>query len=230
MRLEDGPMCCPSFETGCAAPQDELKLREEHHERTAPPPARAAALGRGPQQARPVAAVRQHARHAVLPRLRLGAVLGGRIQAPLRVAARQDARAQARRRRGAGRPEPLELRRRHDLADRPLGVACALLLRAGAARWRADHDLFDGRHPRGSRAPPRRGRGEGRAPQPQRPVRAGDGRAAARIEAGEGPHRPDGDRSAPRRLHAGQPVQHAAQGAARRRDRLHQTTSCTTSW
>ena len=69
------------------------------HERTAPPPARPAALGRGPQQARPVAAVRQHARHAVLPRLHLGAVLGGRIQAPLRIAARQDARAQARRRR-----------------------------------------------------------------------------------------------------------------------------------
>ena len=36
------------------------------------------------------------------------------------------------------------------------------------------------------------------------------------------PHRPDGDRPAPRRLHAGQPVQHAAQGTARRRARLHQ--------
>ncbi len=145
-------------------------------------------------------------------------------------AARQDARAQARRRRGAGRAEPLELRRRHDLAHRPLGVARAVLLRAGAAGWRADHDLFDGRHARRSRAPARRGRGQGRAPQPQRPVRAGDGRAPARAEAGEGPHRPDGDRSAPRRLHAGQPVQHAAQGIAGRRARLHQATSCTTLW
>ena len=162
-----------SFETRASrAPQDEAEMTKGNdHERTAPPPARTAALGRRPQQARPVAAVRQHARHAVLPRLRLGAVLGGRIQAPLRIAARQDARAQARRRRGAGRAEPLELRRRHDLAHRPLGVARAVLLRAGAARRRADHDLFDGRHARRSRAPPRRGRGQGRAPQPQRPVR-----------------------------------------------------------
>ena len=210
-----------------------LRMRpreEKSHERTAPPPARTAAVERGPRQARPVAAVRQHARHAVLPRLRLGAVLGRRIQAPLRFAARQDARAQARRRDRAGRAEPLELRRRHDLADRPLGVARAVLLRAGAARWRADHDLFDGRHPRRSGAPACRGRGEGRAPQPQRPIRAGHGRAAARTEAGEGPHRPDGDRSAPRRLHAGQPVQHAAQGTAGRRDSSSPRTSCTTSW
>ncbi len=40
-------------------------------------------------------------------------------------AARQDARAQARRRDRAGRPEPLELRRRHAVAHRPLGVARA---------------------------------------------------------------------------------------------------------
>ena len=125
-------------------------------------------------------------------------------------------------RRGAGRPEPLELRRGHDLAHRPLGVARAVLLRAGATGWRADHDLFDGRHARRSRAPARRGRGQGRAPQPQRPVRAGDGGAPEGAEAGDGPHRPDGDRSAPRRLHAGEPVQHAAQGIARRRDRLHE--------
>ena len=36
------------------------------------------------------------------------------------------------------------------------------------------------------------------------------------------PHRADGDRPAPRRLPAGQPVQHAAQGIAGRRDRVHQ--------
>ncbi len=37
----------------------------------------------------------------------------------------KDARAQARRRDRAGRPEPLEFRRRHDLAHRPLGMARA---------------------------------------------------------------------------------------------------------
>ena len=63
---------------------------------------------------------------------------------------------------------------------------------------------------------------QGRAPLPQRPVRAGDGGAAARAEAREGPDRPDGDRPAPRRLPAGQPVQHAAQGVAGRRARVHQ--------
>ena len=200
-----------------------LPLQNQRNaERTTAPAAGSANLGHCPQQARPVAAVRQHARHAVLPRLRLGAVLAGGIQAPLQLAARQDARAQARRRRGAGRPEPLELRRRHDLADRSLGVAFAVLLRAGAVRWRADHDLFDGRHARRSRAPPGRGRGEGRAPQPQRPVRPGDGRAPARIETRTRTHRPDGNRPAPRRLHAGQSVQHAAPGTTRCRDRVHQ--------
>ena len=179
-------------------------------------------MGGRSQQARPVAAVRQHARHAVLPRLRVGAVLRSRVQAPLRLAARQDEGAQARRRGGARRPEPLELRRRHDLAHRPLGVARAVLLRAGPADGEADHDLFDGRHARRSGAPPRLRRGQGRAALAQRPVRHGDGGAAARVETGEGPHRPDGDRPAPRRLPAGQPVQHAAQGTAGRRARVHQ--------
>ena len=41
-------------------------------------------------------------------------------------------------------------------------------------------------------------------------------------EARKRPHRPDGDRPAPRRLHAGQPVQHAAQGTAGRRTRVHE--------
>ena len=56
-----------------------------------------------------------------------------------------------------GRPEPLELRRRHAVAHRPLGVARALVLRAGAARRRADADLLHGRHAcrglRGGNAP-----------------------------------------------------------------------------
>src|ERR1700737_1049334 len=43
-------------------------------------------------------------------------------------------------------PAPLELRRRHALAHRPLGMARALLLCGGAARRRADADLLDGRH------------------------------------------------------------------------------------
>ena len=37
-----------------------------------------------------------------------------------------------------GRAEPLELRRRHAVAHRPLGVARAVLLRRGAARRRSD--------------------------------------------------------------------------------------------
>ena len=41
----------------------------------------------------------------------------------------------------------------HDLAHRPLGMARARCLRAGAARRRADHDLLDGRHPCGGGAP-----------------------------------------------------------------------------
>ena len=122
----------------------------------------------------------------------------------------------------AGGPEPLELRRRHAVADRPCRMARARLLRAGAARWRADHDLFDGRHACGSGAPHRRGGGQGRAPQPQRPLCRGDGRAAQGIEARARPHRPDGDRPAPRRLHAGQSVQHAAHGSAGRRTGVHQ--------
>src|SRR6267378_2161790 len=56
----------------------------------------------------------------------------------------------------ARRSEPLELRRRHDLAHRPLGVARDLVLRGGAARCTADADLLHGRHPRGGRAPPGR--------------------------------------------------------------------------
>ena len=43
-----------------------------------------------------------------------------------------------------------------------------------------------------------------------------------RAEARARPHRPDGDRSAPRRLHAGQPVQRAARKPARRRAGVHQ--------
>ena len=178
-------------------------------------------MGRRPHQARPVAAVREHARHAVLPRLHLGAVLEEGIRPPLRRAARQDARAQARRHHRGGRPEPLELRRRHALAHRPLGVACAGGLRAGAARRRADADLLDGRHACGSGAAAGRGRGQGRAPQPQRPLLRHHGGAAARAEARARAHRTDGDRSAAQRLHAGQPVQRAAPQPAGRRARLH---------
>ena len=92
----------------------------------------------------------------------------------------------------------------------------------GAARRRADHDLFDGRHACRSGAPAGRGRRQGRAPQPQRALRRHHGRAHPRAEARARPHRLDGDRSAPRRLHAGQPVQRAARESARRRAGLHQ--------
>jgi len=62
------------------------------HEREHPAaPHRTAAVGGGAQQARPGAAIRQHARDAVLPRRRLRAVLQAGIRPPLRRAARQDA-------------------------------------------------------------------------------------------------------------------------------------------
>ena len=189
-----------------ALQQRPVKLRPRNEHANSSAAHRAAALGHRARQARPVAAVRQYARHAVLPRLRLGAILQGRIRAPLRSAAGENARAQARRRHRAGRAEPLEFRRRHAVADRPLGMARAGELRAGAARWRADHDLFDGRHARRSGAPAGRSRGEGRAPQPQRPLRRCHGRAAARTKARARPHRTDGDRSAARRLPAGQSI------------------------
>ena len=79
-------------------------------------------------------------------------------------AAGENARTQATRADRARRPESLELRRRHAVADRPLGVARALKLRRGAARRRTDFDLLDGRHPRRSRAPAGRGRGQRRPP------------------------------------------------------------------
>ena len=82
-----------------------------------------------------------------------------------------------------------------------------VLLRAGAARRRADHDLLDGRHPRRSGAPAGRRSRSRTCATAATAVRRGDGRAAARTEARARPHRPDGDRPAPRRLHAGQPVQ-----------------------
>ena len=84
---------------------------------------------------------------------------------------------EARCRHRAGRPEPLELRRRHDLADRPLGMARDLLLCGGAARGRADADLLHGRHACGGGAPPGRAGARRRAPEPRRPLRRGDGRA-----------------------------------------------------
>ena len=123
------------------------------------------------------------------------------------------------------RPEPLELRRRHAVADRPLGMARAVELRAGAARGRADHDLFHGRHARRSRAPAGRGRGQGRPPQPQRPLCRHHGRAHPRTETRARPHRPDGDRSAARRLPSGQSIQCPARKSPRRGAGIHQRLS-----
>ena len=183
------------------------RIAHEHRQTAAHRPA---AVGDRAYQARPVAAVRQHARHAVLPRCGLGAVLEGGIRSPLRGAARQDARAQARRSHRSGRTKSLELRRRHAVADRPLGMARACELCAGAARRRADHDLFDGRHPRRSGSPAGRDRREGRAPQPQRALRRRDGRAHPRAQTRARPHRPYGDRPAAQRLHAGEPIQRVA--------------------
>ena len=122
----------------------------------------------------------------------------------------------------AGRAQPLELRRRHAVADRPLGMARARLLRRRAARGRADAGLLDGRHPcRGGAARDVR-RAHRRARQPRRPVCRGDGRPHPRARPRARPHRPPGDRSAPQGLPAGQPVRDAQAPPARRRARLHQ--------
>ena len=134
-------------------------------------------------------AVLQHVRHALLPGRGLRPLLQGRIRAPLRVASRQDARAQARRRDRAGRTQPLELRRRHAVAHRPLGVARHRLLRGGAARRRADAGVLDGRHALRGGAARMRQCAHRRAPQPQRQVCRGHGRAAQGAEARTRPHR-----------------------------------------
>src|SRR5947208_719062 len=117
---------------------------ERSHERRCPP--EAAAMGRTETPARREPAVQHDARDAVLPRRRLRAVLQTRIYPPLCGDPCQDARGATRLHHRAGRPEPLELRWRHALANRALGVACARLLRAGAARGRANADLLDGWH------------------------------------------------------------------------------------
>ena len=153
------------------------------------------AVGGGPRPARSERAVLQHVRHAALSRRGVGAVLARGICAALRGAARQDARARSRRRDRAGRPEPLELRRRHDLAHRPLGVARDLVLRGGAARGRADADLLHGRHPCRSGAPPGRAGARRRAPEPRRPLCRGDGRAHQGARHRKAAHRPRRDRS-----------------------------------
>ena len=116
----------------------------------------------------------------------------------------------------------------HALAHRPLGVARAVLLRAGAARWRADLIYSMG----GTHAEAVRRQVEV-AVKDVRHSRNGhyadsDGGAAARAEARARPHRPDGDRPAPRRLHAGQPVQHAAQRICRTPSSSSPRASCTT--
>src|SRR4051794_4715718 len=101
-------------------------------------------MGRAEASARREPAVQHDARHAILSRRRLRAVLARGVRAPLRGDPRQDARNETRLRDRARRPQPLEFWRRHALAYRTLGVARARLLRAGAARGRADLDLFDG--------------------------------------------------------------------------------------
>ena len=158
----------------------------------------------------------------LLPRRGLRPFLQGGIRAPLRRAARQDARAQARLRDRAGRAQPLELRRRHAMAHRPLGMARDRLLRPGAARRRADAGLLHGRHPcRG--LPARMCQCLDRCPpQPQRTIRRSHGRAPQGAQARARPHRPHRGRRPPQRLSAGQPVQRAAAIAAGRRTRLHQ--------
>ena len=135
-------------------------LHHDHHSAAHRPPA----VGCRANKARPVAALRQYARHALLPRRGVGAVLQGRIRPPLSRVADENARAETRRGDRSRRPEPLELWRRDAVADRPLGMARAVELRAGAARRRAHHDLFHGRHARRSRAPAGRDRGQGRPP------------------------------------------------------------------
>ena len=129
----------------------------------------------------------------------------------------------------ARRSEPLELRRRHAVAHRPLGMACAVLLRGGAARRRADPRLLHGRHPCRGGAARDRGGALGRARQPRRPVCRGDGGPHRRARPRPRPHRPARDRSPPQGLPAGQPVRDAQAAAAGRRARVHRAASSTSS-
>ena len=113
----------------------------------------------------------------------------------LRRAARQDAGAQARRGDRRRRSEPLELRRRHVVADRALewhALCCYVLVPLDGEPTMIYS--MGGTHAEAVRRACRC-RGQGRAPQPQRQICRGDGRAAERAEARARPHRPDGDRS-----------------------------------
>src|SRR4030088_1746442 len=94
-------------------------------------------LGGSAQAARSERPLLEHARHALLPGRGLRPFLERGICAPLCGAARQDARARARLRDRARRPQPLELWRGHAVATRALGVARDLVLCRGAARRRA---------------------------------------------------------------------------------------------
>ncbi len=179
-------------------------------------------MGGAALPARRPACLQRDARDAVLPRRGLRAVLGRRVRAPLRGLPREAARARAGLRDRAGRPEPLELRRRRPLAQRPLGVACARRLPRRAARGRADARVRDGRHARRSGAPRGRRRRLRRPREPQRPLRRGDRRAPPRAGPGARPDRAARDRRSPRGLPPRQSVRGPPPGVPGGGARLHE--------
>ena len=113
------------------------------------PPRRrsAVSVGRGPRHGSirtlPFANMRGT---PLLPRRRLRAILQGRnMRAATPPCATRCASTSSTRHR-AWRSQSLELRRRHAVADRPLGMACALPAMCWCRSRRADADLFHGRH------------------------------------------------------------------------------------
>ena len=178
-------------------------------------------MGTGTHAPRPECAVLQHVRHALLSGRGLRPFLQAGISAPLPGAARENARAQARLRDRARRPQPLELRRRHAMAHRPLGVARDRVLRGGSARRRADAGVLHGRHSRRGVPARMRQRLVRCPPEPQRQVCRSHGRAPQGAQARARPHRARRGRRAAQRLSPGQPVRRAAAVVARGGARLH---------
>ena len=191
---------------------------------------RPAAVGDGAHQARPVAAVRQHARHAVLPRRGLRAVLQGRNTpaATRRCATRcastssTPSSCRAARATGAsaaaccGSPAIGNGTRSRCYVLVPLDGEPTLIYSMGgthaeAVRRQVEVAVKDVRHSRNGR------------------YADSHGRAPARAEARARPHRPDGDRPAPRRLPAGQPVQRAARRTCPTPSSSSPRASCTSS-
>ena len=214
----------------CFREQTTRKIKGTRHEHPDAASRRTPELGGGAHASSTRRAVRQHARHAVLPRRIYDHFSKQEYAAPLRGAARQDARAQARRRDRARRTR----------ATGASAAACYGSPAIGNGMRSASYVLvpldgeptlifsMGGTHAEAGAARMRQC-ADRRAPQPQRQICRDHGRAPQGAEARARPHRPDGDRSASQRLPAGQPVQRAAHNPCRTRSSSSPRASCT-SW